>query len=276
MYIVRELSYFISTGAKSMMYTLRVHCLCERVINGVPYQYTSSYYCFNLSTDKETAIERAARYVADCGGGLPFSPDVDFDLEDIKRANAEENERRLAEQEAYERSRTEAIAREVAKYETTNTILIGRYAGKTPAEVFELLDIGWLTYASKLFADDVVDGSKSLGDARSAPALITCRLVRAFLATVDITSNYIGVVGDMFDGEVTLSRVNAYQTNYGWNWMYICFYNGFNVIKFSSTAKGFKDLEIGQKFKMVGTISDHSTYNGQKNTSINKPKIKKA
>lgn len=75
---------FIATGQQSKMYTLRKWGLFD---NGVS-EFLGSLYIQNLATDKERAIAKGEAISEKLG--IPFDPEIDFELNEIKRRKLED------------------------------------------------------------------------------------------------------------------------------------------------------------------------------------------
>ncbi|QPI17931.1 hypothetical protein POP12_139 [Pectobacterium phage POP12] len=89
--------FHISTGSKVGFYTLRfMEKQCRLNANGEIYYVWVSQYWQNLSTDWDSAVEKAKEFSRQTG--FPLVLEGKFDLEEIKRMNAEEAERARNEQ----------------------------------------------------------------------------------------------------------------------------------------------------------------------------------
>lgn len=85
-------------------------------------------------------------------------------------------------------------------------------------------------------------------------------------------SQFVGQVGDRIkDVEMTLDRWTFYETQYGTTWINILSDTDGNAFIYKGKSIG---VEKGEKVTLLaGTIKEHSEYNGTKQTIINRPKF---
>ena len=88
------------------------------------------------------------------------------------------------------------------------------------------------------------------------------------------SSEYIGNVGDKFEGSVTLIKIHTYETNFTYhgeiNYIYKFSDENNNTIVWKT---GYKNLKEGKTYRIKGRIKEHSEYNGDKQTVLIRCKV---
>lgn len=88
------------------------------------------------------------------------------------------------------------------------------------------------------------------------------------------TSEYVGNVGDKFEGLVTLVKIHTYETHFTYygelNFIYKFKDSNNNTIVWKT---GGRDLEEGKTYRIKGTIKEHSEYNDDKQTVLTRCRI---
>lgn len=95
-------------------------------------------------------------------------------------------------------------------------------------------------------------------------------------------SEYIGEVGEVFNGEVTLIKTVSYETYFGLrpgtSFIHIMMDNNTNIITWN-TSKGLwcseynRRIQEGDKFVIKGKIKQHSEYKGEQQTVLTRCKF---
>ena len=86
-------------------------------------------------------------------------------------------------------------------------------------------------------------------------------------------SEYLGEVKERLrDLEVTLTDVRAFDGFYGTTFIYTFAYNEDVLVWMTSSCK---DIEVGEKLLLTGTVKEHSEYKGIKQTKMSRCIIKK-
>ena len=85
-------------------------------------------------------------------------------------------------------------------------------------------------------------------------------------------SGHVGTVGEKVEVEVTMVKSIAFETNYGTSRMYLMEDSEHNLYKWNSSTHALYNKEIGDKFKIAGTIKSHDEYNDTKQTTLTRCK----
>lgn len=88
----------------------------------------------------------------------------------------------------------------------------------------------------------------------------------------DASSAWIGTKGDKIDVDVTFVSKRGYQSKYGYSNVYTFRTIEGDLLTWFSTVEVKK--EIGENFKLIATVKDHSEYKGIKSTVITRAKVK--
>lgn len=250
-------SYYISTGKKNAMYTLRQRRDVEGQLSAVAILMPDFYLC-NLAATEELAIAKASAYVEAMRERIgenenfviEFFPEVDH--ENFKRRG------KLSVRDTHSLEQLEA-----------GIFPFGKHAGKLVADAPDSYIL--------FFADKSKD--TTLGVVMQAVAAVCMGValekgliakrdqVRAERHAVDSQSQFIGKVGERrdFEGEVIVSFYK--QTEYGDYWV--------NKVRCGAdivTYAGCKSLgDVGTVAKFRATIKAHDVYHGINSTKVNRP-----
>lgn len=251
---------FISTGDKVAMYTLRIMFLHVLQIGRDRGTIHRPDFIKILSNDKAKAETIAAEICADYG--VPFKGNAEFELNEIRRARDEEKAEKLAE---IDRIFAAKEAKEIEEFERSvqdSVFVVGKYAGKTAAEVAEtdILYIDWLN-------EETVQGRSHFN--------INIAVAKAYVEEIGGLKypGHIGSVGDTVELELKLSNVVSFNGAYGTSWCFTSVTKTGEMVVFFTTAKKFLDLEVGSMFKITGLVRDHKKRGNFNQTMINKPKM---
>lgn len=86
-------------------------------------------------------------------------------------------------------------------------------------------------------------------------------------------SNYVGVVGEKLNTNVTFVNIVYFENEYGLVSMYFFADEDNNQIVWKTSSS--KDMEIGDTFTMVAKVKEHKEYKGTKQTVVLRPKFTK-
>lgn len=265
---ITPLYTFISTGEKTMMYTLKEMCSVVAYIDGHRVAYNDSFYIQNLSTDKEEANKKANDLSASMG--LPFRANAEFDLNEIKRRKAGEAQAEKEARELIKREYQERIAKEFSDKVGEGFMVCGKYTGLTAQQIVDKGDKDYILYCASQAPKDGIQVHQGVW-------AINCQVAALWLSeNPQRESQYVGIEGDTVELSLTLrySRVcsGQYRTI-----LFVCETEDGDLVKFFSTAKGFCALEDGDCFRVKATIKKHEVdyymTNDPKTTLLARPKI---
>lgn len=258
---------FVSTGDKTAMFTLRIMYRVETTHPSGVGRMVMNEDCYikNLSTDKDRANEAAAEICQFYK--IPLKGSADFDLNEIKRnkseaiqAEREAQERFVAEQQ---RLIEEAQTKFFNESMEQGVFLVGKYIGKTAKETYEI-DPQYIQWVAERYVEN--DNSKFQ---------VNAKLAKTFIEENNITfGGFVGEVGETVTVDLTLKSGYVTQGRFT-TIIWTALTEDGKVIKFFSTAAGFKALKDGDKFKVTGTVKEHSNYMGKESTLLHRPKLVK-
>jgi len=266
---MKALYGFVSTGDKSAMYTMRIMYEVWSQWSGKPVKYLKDVYYINLSTNSSDANAKALLYCEELD--IPLRGDASFDLNEIKRRKAEELAADREKAEAAQRQRDLEFEQQIveAKKVFENTVLegafqTGKYLGRLVSDVAKV-DIQYILWLAE---QPITKGIHTKFD-------INIQIAKDYISNHEVRKpDYVGVIGEEIELELTL--VSGYVTQGAFpSIIWTAQTDDGNIVKFFSVAKGFKTLKDGDRFKVKGTVKDHSEYRNQKNTLLNRPKIVK-
>ena len=259
-YIMKDV-YYLGTGEKTMMYTLRVQWFEKVMFEGEHVTLERDSYIQNLSTNKHSAVQKAAEmgYTIE----LPL-----FDLEEIRRNDAEKIVRLREERELKEE--TERIAKEDA---LISIIKLGKFPfGKFREQNFEEADTSYIIYWLKSDPQDSVT--------RSLVSMLRVKF-KNLVKILDMKANgeYFGNPKTRYQNiKGTIIEKFSFMGFYGWN----------TVMKVISETgellvyKGAGNLEmpngdypeIGDIITFAGTVKEHSQWKDENQTMVQRVKLK--
>lgn len=254
---------YISVGAKTCFFTLREtynHCI---VIRGVPHYETRSFHHFNLSQDPDEALAKAMKFASESGLQLTTTREkLVTEMNDIKRANAEELERR--EREAVERQAEYEAQRKTFDAQMREVIAAGFFPfGKYEGLAFEKADRGYLQWVIAKREDFEV-GSYMRDIADKLALDYTEYAAPEFNPTA-----VIGEEGQRLELTVRIVRSFRYINDFGVSYI-TTMVTGDNVCLVSM---GVFYAEVGDVLKIKGTVKRHDEYKGQAQTRLQRIKI---
>lgn len=253
---------FISTGDKVAMYTLRVMCEVNVVIQGCNRTILKDYFIQNLSNDRETAILKATQILAE--QDLDLKNDPSFELNEIKRVRQEEKEElERAVKEAEERQKAQIEKYFVESIES-DVFVTGMYTGHPVYDVAQ----NNLQYLFWLASHDVSE-AKSKFD-------INVQIAKNYIEKNGLQKpGFVGEIGADVELELKLKSVH-WTTGQFPTLCHNCETLNGEIVRFYSVAKAFKNIEENEIFKIKGIVKHHTeTLTGRLITVINKPKLVK-
>jgi len=260
---------FIGIGADRHFYTLRETYMHVTYIGGKPYQETRSFHHFNLSQDADEAFAKAQTAADNLALRLTTTRDgLDTAMGDIKRANAEEMERRAEQARVWEAERQ--AMRHAANLEKMDLIDSGVFAfGRFKGVTFADADPSYLEW----FVDR--RGEFEAGSLLEYTANAILRLAADRLPAKADPDATLGHPGERIETPVTITRQTSFHresfSGYGEEKVYVttmltpakvCLV----VVSGAFTAKP------GASFVLRGTVKTHRDYKGQMQTIIQRAK----
>lgn len=92
---------------------------------------------------------------------------------------------------------------------------------------------------------------------------------------VESESKYVGNINDKIEISAKLKLVSHYETHFGTTYIFV-FIDKQNNLFVWKTSKLLKEINVGDKVEVKGTIKEHSEYNHEKQTILTRCKVKVA
>lgn len=252
-------TYYVSTGAKNAMYTLR----CRRDCDTQPalYAFMPDFYLCNLAATEEKAAEKAREYVERMRVRIGEHDGFRIEFSDEPDRIAMKRRGKLSA----------ADTRCILQIEA-GVFPFGKHRG----ERIEDAPSSYVLF----FADKTRDPEANAVTQALAAVCMGIALDRGYVAArdvkraeqaeIDALSNYVGAIGErrMFEGEVFVSFEKP-ATDYapGGYWI--------NKVRCGNdivTYIGGKSLgEKGATITFKATVKKHDAYNGVKSTQVARP-----
>lgn len=255
-------TFYISTGAKNAMHTLRMR---RDAIGLAAARFAPDHYVRNLAVSVEDAQAKAREYfdawVQRIGGNRP---DFIVCLDDEPEYDITLRRGKLS---ARDTRNIEAIEAGVFPF--------GKHAGKMIADA---PDSYVLFFADKLNSADELDavmtalGAACMGVALEKGLIAKRDAARAERREIDEQSNFIGTVGERreFTGEIVSAFFRKYDPSYDEGFWINKIRIGTDLICYV----GGKALgEVGATITFKATIKKHDEFKGIKSTQVNRPKL---
>lgn len=247
-------TFYISTGAKNAMYTLR-SC---RQISSINPDFFPDHYIRNLSTDVEKAAEKATEYFEAFRQRVGEHNDIVYIL-DTDPDNAIDKRRgKLSVQDT---KSIEAIEAGFAPF--------GKHAG---AKLVELPESYLLFFADKYgqTTRPVMEAfaAACLGVALELGYIAKRDERREELRQIDLKSNHVGIIGkrQVFEGVLEMCfEKDTFEGSYFVNKIRC----GDDIIMYFGNKLGNK----GDVIKLKGTVKNHVERDGILSTQIKRPHI---
>lgn len=255
-------SMFLSTGEKTAMYTARYAGTYIGVdSDGLPYSFNGSSFITNLSTDRQTAIDKIAEMAAQ--SGVPYDTTAEFDLNEIRRISKEE----AIERQRQIREHEEAVEREHAENIQKGIFVIGKFTGLTATEIAEIDEdyLRWMASHTPSNTPFGVCVALATEWAKNNP---------------EPTSQFVGAgYGDKVQLTLKLKAVTYFESQFGTQQTLFRFLDEKgNIILCYSSAKAMRELDRGDVVTIQATVKKHeiSMYEKPDNnlvTVISRPKV---
>lgn len=275
MYVPEQtIAAFVSYGEQAKMYTLRV--LTEGFNYVGPHKFTHrhDYYVQNLSTTRDTAIEKAKAYCVEQGIKYLSSDAANKELEEIRRRSHEEVERQrqeeLARFEEDRQARYEALIQEVETLGVDN-FTFGKYNGSNIMDVIED-DPQYVDYILKANAESLpIEHPRSVYEVTLNTIYHTVKDNNIELVKPSV-SEHIGEVKDKITLEVSVKRKAVLHTDFGMTTLYVFEDVVGNVIVTYYSGSKWR-ASIGDTGTLTATIKGHDEYDGVKQTKLTRAKF---
>jgi uncharacterized protein (DUF3820 family) len=244
-------NYYISTGAKNAMYTLRV------AVRGNVH-FLDNYIC-NLAATEEKAIEKATDYVERLQQRVADQESLVIILDDCPEFVADKRRGKLS---IYDTRNIEAIESGVFPF--------GKHKG---VKIVDAPD-SYVLY----FADQALSEANMVSNALIAACqgvalekgLIAKReAIRAERFAVDSLSSFIGTIGERreFKGEI-FAFIEKQETEFQAGYTITKVRIGNDIVSFFNNEMG----KMGDTISFKATVKQHNDYKGVKTTIVNRPK----
>lgn len=256
---------FIDVGETGAFFTLRETYLHVAYASGRAHREVRSHHHFNLSQDPDEAYRKAQDFAEQWALELTTSRDsLENEMRAINRATAEEREHKArVQREEKARRGAELAAEEERK---RGVILSGRFAfGNYHGKEFADAPRGYLTW--------LVDSVEEFEGLLKLTAQEVARRCADLLLPKPHPTLTVGEPKKRMEFEVTVSRVRWYErplfhSYYGSERVY--------VVTMVDKATGACLLsmspafapEEGEELKIRGTVKEHSVYEGQAQTVL--------
>jgi uncharacterized protein (DUF3820 family) len=244
-------TYYISTGAKNAMYTLRLAI----VGNG---HFIDNYVC-NLAATEDKAIEKATDYVERLTARVASDESLVVILDDCPEFIVDKRRGKLS---IYDTRNIEEIE--------NGTFPFGKHKG---VKIVDAPD-SYVLY----FADQAISETNMVSNALIAACqgvalekgLIAKReAVRAERFATDSLSSFIGTIGERreFTGEI-FTFINKEPSEFQAGYTLTKIRIGNDIVSFFNNEMG----KVGDTIAFKATVKQHNDYKGVKTTIVNRPK----
>lgn len=262
--------FYISTGDKRGFYTLRGIEIIRTYVqnewgNGmVSGSYPRDFYVQNLSTDYDTAVEKAKDMIGD----TPLKTEA-FALEEIKRRDAE-----LVEAE--KRAIIQAAQEEYDRIVGSGGLFImpfGKWSGRPISEI----PLDYRVWFVNSLDGEADSKTRAIAAVMNWDGSVTAELERRERRQKEIeerkaNSQFVGEIGERQDFILKHVYSRSFGGYYGTVFIEIFTDMDGNTIKYMGGAS--LDVEPDGEYTITGTIKKHEEYQGEKQTVIARPKVK--
>ena len=278
--------YYISSGAKNMMHTLRCVYTDSKYVEGESVDFERDYYVCNLSTDFDVAIEKAKMYAGD-----KFREGASFSLEEIYRRTQEEMALAAAEaaknaaiREAEEEENNRVFRRDAYTKIADGDFPFGMYRNYS----FETAPESYIKFMGTV----EVEEGKSGFVMKFLQKVLKKKFPDLFLPMPEANGEYYGTPKKREDMVATVVASFGFESFYGYTNVVkfvkdsgeLLVYMGttmpgFEVQKttvylegtadeYEYTTNEFEGVKIGKTYQFKATVKEHSEYKGEKQTKI--------
>jgi uncharacterized protein (DUF3820 family) len=251
-------TYYVSTGRKNAMYTLRARRDCIGQAAHM-FEFMPDFYVCNLAADEARAMEKAADYVEAFRERVGESDDfkIIFDASG-------------AEREAYKR-RGKLSVKETFKIDRieSGVIPFGKYADKNFSDAPDSYILYWVDKSREEITDPVIGAIIAVCQGIAAEkGLIAKRdAAREARHAEDLKSDYIGTIGKRQEFTGVLEYLSGpNEGNYGvWHTNKVRI--GSDIVIYFGAPLG----EQGETITFRATVKAHKEKDGVKSTQVSRP-----
>lgn len=279
-----QVSAFISYGEKKCMYTLWVIYDDSNDASSVQgrRRYLRSHYIKNLSTDKESAIEKAVQYASENNIEFVSTTNADALLNEIERRTADELEAERVEiQRKAEEAEKKAIEDRDRQIEENVLIFEEQFDscqftfGKYNGETFEKIMNTDPQYI-RFLMDNNPEAPFEF------PTRLTDMCINSLYAFVQENgypkgrfddSEYVGNPKERIEIKVTVTGKSTFRGFYGLTTLYKFIDDEGNLLVTFYSGTSWK-LDIDDTAIIVGTVDKHQVYDNVKQTTLKRVKAK--
>jgi uncharacterized protein (DUF3820 family) len=251
-------TYYVSTGAKNAMYTLRCRrdCIGQAAFMS---EFMPDWYVCNLAADEARALEKAAQFVDDFRARVGESEEFKINFDSSG-----------ADCEAYKR-RGKLSVRETFKIERieSGVIPFGKYADKLFSDAPDSYILYWVDKSREEITDPVIGAIMAVCQGIAAEkGLIAKRdAAREARHAADMKSNHIGTVDKRQDFTGVLEYVSAPNEGAYGVWHTNKVRIGDDIVIYFGAPLG----EQGETITFRATVKAHKEKDGVKTTQVNRP-----
>jgi uncharacterized protein (DUF3820 family) len=251
-------TYYVSTGRKNAMYTLRARRDCIGQAAHM-FEFMPDFYVCNLAADEARAMEKAADYVE------AFRTRVG-ETEDFKIIFDASG----ADREAYKR-RGKLSVKDTFKIDRIESGIIpfGKYADKNFSDAPDSYILYWVDKSREEITDPVIGAIIAVCQGIAAEKGLIAKRDEAREArhAEDLKSDYIGTIGKRQDFTGVLEYLSAPQDGSYGVWHTNKVRIGDDIVIYFGAPLG----EQGEAITFRATVKAHKEKDGVKSTQVSRP-----
>jgi hypothetical protein len=251
-------TYYVSTGAKNAMYTLRFRRDC---IGQAPYMFNlmPDHYVCNLAATEELAMEKAAEFVKAFRERVGETDDFKIRFDNSG-----------ADREAYKR-RGKLSAKATRQIEgiEMGQIPFGAHAGKQFNDAPDSWILYWVDKSREEITDAVIGAIIGVcqGIASERGLIAKREALREERHALNLKSNHVGTVGKRQEFTGVLEYVSAPQIGTYGEWHTNRVRCGDNLVVYFGAPLG----KQGETITFRATVAKHEERDGVKSTQVKRP-----
>lgn len=250
-------TYYIATGRKNAMYTLRA---CREYIGQPPYMadIMPDFYVLTLAATEEKAIEKAAEYVEAFRARVGETETYRIVFDDVPHA---ENYKRIGRLSVSDSQKVECIQ--------SGVIPFGKYQGQKFDDVQPSYILYWVDKSREEITEPVIAAiiAKCQGVAVERGLIEARNAAREARRASDAKSSYVGTIGKRQEFTGVLEYVSGPREGVYGDWHVNKIRVGDDILVYFGKPLG----EQGVTLKIRATVDRHSEYEGAKTTQIKRP-----
>lgn len=269
-------SVFISYGEQVKMYTLHVIYDMEQIDDkGHKFTNSRSTYVKNLSTNRETAVDKAVEYASARGIEFVYTKNALKELNEIVRIEREEalqlkkdaEEKRI--QEITDHSDEMVIIFE--ENFQSEKFSFGKYSGTKFSDVMQN-DHQYIRYIISGNEDTLpIEFPRTVNEV-CLNALFKYVQEVGFPPIPEDDSEYVGERGERVEVTVKVTKKVAFDTRFGIKVMYT-FIDESNNVYVTFYSGNTWSVDTDEHVKIKGTVDKHEVYNNIKQTHLKRVKV---